>query len=572
MQGRNGNVKNAVSTSMFNTKKITLKHLISLYGEEQGLALFKANERNLFAFHGLAWALGKQSLHYFCEVFLHKLLFDYDNGNVPLSETHYKIWDELQDIILNHNNTRNVYVYPRGFGKSTTITIPVAIWCAMYCIHPFTVIDSSSDDQSAKFVETIKTVIEDNALLKSAFGEFINKNLKYNSTEIEFDIKPNRSKIQAVGSMSSVRGINYNSKRIGLLLLDDAQDEKQISTDASRDKFVDLIQSGILKALQNNDNHVIAVGTVRFKHDLYDTFIHSPGWIAKAQKCIQLEDIDRYFEENEHWQNVFKILRGKNINPTAQFDAENYYIEHKKEMDFPVIWNNYDCFALACEYIGNVVAFKREFQCDIENLGVKRIKSISALPRRVIEQMPFGKTILSVDPASTTNKRSDYSAFCVLSENDENNLKYARRMISQKMEFEEYINTVIALLKEFTDIKLLSIEKQVYSGADVIKIRERIMLDQELCQRPLQILNKARPSNQSKDSRIDTIIPDINMGRIIFCEEDAEEIEQIAEFAGCKFTAHDDMIDALTDAMENIGTIKDDIPTVSFFPFSLLGL
>lgn len=557
---------------MFNTKKITLKHLISLYGEEQGLALFQANERNLFAFHGLAWALGKQSLHYFCEVFLHTFLFDYSNGNVPLSKTHYAIWDELQEAILHRNNTKHCYICPRGFGKSSTITIPVAIWCALYCIHPFIVIDSNTTDQSEIIMTTLKQQIEDNDLIKKAFGEIINKNLKYTSSEVELDVKPNRSKIMSVGSASSVRGINYGGKRVGLLIFDDGQDEKQITTEASREKFVNMIHNSILKALQDDNNHVIAVGTVQYRNDLYDTFFHSPVWTARMEQLIQMDDIDDYFKTNKHWLEVYRILRQKDVNPTALYDAEQYYYDHKKEMDFPLIWEKYNCFQVACSYYDNPVSFKQEFQCNINTLGEKKVKSMSALPKKMIEAMPFSKTILSVDPASTAHKKSDYCAFCVLSENDENNLKYARRMIVKRCEFTEYIETVISLLKEYTDIQMLSIEKQVFSGADVIKIRERIAFDPELCQRPLQILNKARPSNQSKESRIDAIIPDINMGRIIFNDEDVEAMAQIAEFAGCKFTAHDDMIDALTDAMENIVNIKDDVPTVSFFPFAYLGL
>lgn len=186
-------------------------------------------------------------------------------------------------------------------------------------------------------------------------------------------------------------------------------------------------------------------------------------------------------------------------------------------MDFPLIWNNYDCFDLALEYFEDSVSFKKERQCDINSLGEKRITSLSAIPAKDIENKEFTNTILSVDPASTANKKSDYSAFCVLSDT-ENHIKYARKCIIDRLEFNDYIKMILSLLVKYPDINTISIEKQTYSGADVIKLREQIQRIPELMCRPITYINKARTKN--KDSRIDTVIPDINMGRIVFNEDD----------------------------------------------------
>lgn len=560
-----------------NFKKITLKHLISRFGEEQGIQLLKSNEKHLFDYHGLAWALGKIDLKYFCEVFLYNLLFNYnDSDKIPLSKTHYEIWHELEDTILNRNNTKNCYVFPRGFGKSTTITVPLAIWCALYRIHPFVVIDSATEAQSQNFIATVKMCIEDNKLIESAFGKVVNKDLKYNISEIELDIKPERSKIQSVSSTSSVRGINYGSNRIGLLILDDAQDEKQITTEQSTQALVDRIENGIMKALQNQNNHVVALGTIQRKNDVYDTFVNSIGWRTRTEKCIQIDDIDTYFTKNEHWQKFKEILLSIQKNPNAEFDAYNYNDDHIEQMRFPVIWDNYKCPDMAIEYYRNPVSFKKERQCDIHTLGQRRITSMSKIEELQIESMPFHKTILSVDPASTDKKKSDFSAFCVLSENQDNRLKYARKILVRKYDgeyaFNDYINMIVLLLKRYTDIQCVSIEKQVYSGADVNKLREILETDHELKGRDIMIINKSRSKN--KDNRISTIIPDINCGRIIFnsSSEDAEALAQIAEFSGCAYTPHDDAIDALTDAMEYINLITlSNYQKVQFISFDDLG-
>ena len=233
-----------------------------------------------------------------------------------------------------------------------------------------------------------------------------------------------------------------------------------------------------------------------------------------------------------------------------------------------MIWANYDCFDLALEYFEDSVSFKKERQCDINSLGEKRIKSLSAIPAADIENKEFTNTILSVDPASTANQKSDYSAFCVLSDT-ENHIKYARKCEIDKLEFNDYIKKIISLLVLYPDINTVSIEKQTYSGADVIKLREQIQMIPELVNRPITFINKNRSKN--KDNRINTVIPDINMGRIIFNEDDIAAIDQIKEFAGTAYTLHDDMIDCVADAAENIINIENEIPKLQVFSLADFG-
>ena len=265
-------------------KAITLKYMIKLYGKERGTQAFLNEYDNIFDYHGLAWKLGKECLPYFCEIYLHNLLFDYSSGKVPLSEKHFDIWEELQDTMLNQNNTKNCYIFPRSFGKSTTITTVAVLWSALYCLHPYNVIVSAVEKLAKNFIANIKIQIEDNQYIKNSFGDVINKDLKYNAEEIELDIKPQRTKIDCYSSTSGVRGIQYGSWRVGLLVLDDAQDENQIRTEQAREEMVTRLNNGILQTLQNSNNHVIALGTVQYKNDVYDTFNNSLEWQTKKEK------------------------------------------------------------------------------------------------------------------------------------------------------------------------------------------------------------------------------------------------------------------------------------------------
>lgn len=559
-------VTNILSTQ--DAELIALQYLTMKYGKDKAIEIFAQSRSNLLSFHGLAWELGRDNFRFFCEFFLHDFLFDYSGGKVELSDTHYEIWRDLQDIIQNRNGTNDVFIFPREFGKTSTITVPLAIWVSLYGYHRYVAIGSATVPRAEAFLATIKMQIEGNQLIEKCFGNVVNKNLTYNAHEIELDIKPQRTYINCVSAGQSLRGTNYLGNRIGLLILDDMQDPQELKTDEKCAELINHIDDDALKALDNANNHVIAVGTVYRKGDLYDHYAHSPMWRLKRKKCILVDDVDAYFKNNKHWQKFFSICRENNDDENLLYKAEDYYYDHKEEMDFPVIWKNYRCLQMAKSYFKNPVSFKREYQGEIDNLGEKFIKSLSAISADQIESNEYTNTILSVDPAATTNKKSDFSAFCVLSDT-EKHIKYARKMIIGKMEFDDYISTIIRLLLTYTDINVLSVEKQVYMGADIIKLREIINMTPELVNRPLTIINKSRTKN--KDNRIGAIIPDINMGRIVFNEEDTEAIEQIKEFAGTAYTEHDDMIDALADACELIPQIKS-AGNYYFVPFSAYGI
>lgn len=564
-------------------KEITLRYLINLYGKKKGAAIFAENQNNLFDYHGLAWSLGKECFPYFCQVFLHGLLFDSANNCVPLSKTHYELWQEMQDTMLNHNDTRNCYIFPRSFGKSSVLCLPLLLWSALYYFHPYNAICCGVQRLADAAIVTIKSVLEDNHLIDMCFGEILKKGLKYNASEIELDVKPNRSKIEAFSATSNLRGQNFGGKRFGLLILDDFQSDEDTQTAERRQAIWDKLNNDALKGLQNNNNHVIAVGTVQHLECLYSRLLNDPTWMSRIEKCILVDDIDEYFDNNEHWQKCFAIMRTKNAgNNRAIYEAEDYYLEHKAEMDFPLLWkDNYNCFSLAKEYYSDVTSFKQERQCDVRNLGQKRIRELTSISAEKMEEQNFTRTILSVDPAATTKKKSDFSAFCVLSETgdsvvDDTNpnkyisLKYARKCIIDKLEFDDYIDKIVDLLLTYPDINTVSIEKQTYMGADVIRLNERLMQHPALRGRTINIINKSR--SKAKDARINAIIPDLNLGRIIFNDDDYEAMKQIKEFAGTAFTEHDDMIDAVADAVENISECYKPIPVMKVLNTNIWGL
>ncbi|MDD4698767.1 MAG: hypothetical protein PHV07_00740 [Oscillospiraceae bacterium] len=456
-----------------------------------------------------------------------------------------------------------------NIGKTSCVTTPVATWCALYNLKLYTVISSSIAATAEQFIACIKASIEDNPKIEAAFGNVINKKLKYNSEEIELDTKPMRTMIQSIPCTSSFRGRTYCGERISLLLCDDMQNENIIVTENACEALISRFNQDASMALQRNNNHVIALGTLQKTGDLYDYFRHSIAWMSREEKGILIDNLHEYFANHEYWMECKKIMTDK-TNPNAILYAKEYYLQHIDDMQYPRIWDYFDCFDLAKEYFEDPVRIEREFQGNLTNVGERRIKTLITKSKDEFEnnELNFVKSILSVDPAVGIKAKNDFSAFCVLSETD-TGIRYARKCLIAKLQFEDYIAMIIKLLEDYENVTHISIERNTFQGSDVIKLKELIDKHITLRGRNLTIINKMR--NKNKENRINSTIPEINSGSVIFNKEDEQAIEQIKEWAGTRYTTHDDMIDCLTDAIENISQIET-VSKMRVMNLSFLGL
>jgi len=98
------------------------------------------------------------------------------------------------------------------------------------------------------------------------------------------------------------------------------------------------------------------------------------------------------------------------------------------------------------------------------------------------------------------------------------------------------------------------VEKNLYSGADVSKIKELILKEPELRNRQIEFINKMQRTN--KDEKISTIIQGVNTGQVIFNEEDTEFNEQVMDFSGQDFSEHDDAPDCVAQFMIDVKEIE----------------
>lgn len=539
------------------------KYLTKLVGEEKALEMIKSNDRDI-----LAYTLGMNNVEFFNLYFLSDTFVVKDsNTNRNLAPEHYKLWEIGNKVFVEDSIDKVCIIEPRGLAKTTTFNMALSIWLHCYKKSKFTLIGAKTDNDASQFLDSIKRVFAENKKIIKVFGSQIDKkNFTINANE--FELK-NGTYIRVVGSGTSVRGANWGGIRPTVVIVDDYQSETDILTEDARnkkyDRFIKEVEQVGDKAVYRNgkkiksETKIIAIGTVLHIDCLMSKLSRNNNYYTRIQRAIQLEEGQEVEDvlESPLWRQCRKLyFNEKDSNRKAT--AYKFYLDNMEAMKFPTLWEEkWDCFKdLAVIYWENRKAFMSELMNDATSIGEKWFKSVRTESEEDIEANRFIKTLLSVDCASTTGAKSDYTSIIVGSKTSED-FSYIRDIILKKVPFEDYCNLVVDKLEKYRDIQYINIEKNTYSGADVLRIKELIRERPSLKGRKFEFINEMQRKN--KDEKISTIIDRVNNGQIIInkdCEDSHLAVNQLLEFQGQKYSLHDDFPDNLAEFEIKIKNIK----------------
>ena len=552
------------------TKQITYevyllkKYLTKHYNEKKATALIKSKQDDLLS---LAKSLGAIDIAFFCEYFLRDIFIVQDNNEArTLSQSHYEMWQLLNEAFVDDKYDKLNILAPRGWAKSTVCDLALSIWAICYKKSLFTVVCAKTDIDAQQFIFNIKARIVSD-YITNAFGLLLDKSrkdLKVNANETEFT---NGTSLRAISSGTSMRGINWKSIRPQLIIADDMDSEANILTEDARNKqynkWTKELEPCGDKAVYRNGKKIklatkiVSIGTVLHIDGLVSRLARNKDYKTFLRQAIILEPeqtVDDIFD-NDLWLQC-KRLYFNDKDEDSKRTAREFYLLHKAEMKFPILWEEkWDCFNdIAIPFWENRTAFVSEMMNDATSIGTKWFKSIRTEPSSYIENNTFTKTALVIDPATTTNANSDFTAMCVCSETNNNNFMWVRDIVLDKFEFNSYCQKVVDKLIEWEDITHIVIEKNSYQGADVSKIKELIAKEPKLKNRRFEFINKMQREN--KDQKISIIIDPVNNGQIIFIDNNQEAIEQILSFCGQKYSQKDDFPDCVAEGYIKLKEIK----------------
>lgn len=562
------------------------KYLTKHYDEDTAIALLKNNSSDI---DKLAKALGERDIEFFClyfmsDTFVPKGLND-DNSepedhkaNVArrLSKGHYELWDIANEIFVEDKRDKAAIIEPRGYAKTTIFDMAVSVWLHCYKKSLFTLLGAKTDTDATQFLDSIKKVFNENQKIIKNFGRLIDfkavkingERYTVNANEVEFT---NGTYIRTVGSGTSVRGANWGGIRPTVFIGDDFQDEKNILTDAAREKqyskWTKEVEEVGDKAVYRNGKKIkaatkiIAIGTVLHVDCLMSKLARNNDYYTVLRRAIVLKDNETVKDifESPLWMECHDIYFNEKLNEDERKEkARQFYEDHKEEMQFETWWpEKWDCFNdLAIKYWENRAAFMSELMNDATSIGEKWFKSVATRTKEEIDDHIFTKTMLCIDPASTAKKKSDFTAMAVGSKAT-NDFTYIRDLLMKKLEYEQYCKKAVEILERNLDVTHISIERNTFQGADVVRIKELIADSEVLKGKKYEWINEMQKKN--KDEKISTVVDPMNNGQIIICsecEDSKEAVKQILDFQGQLYTPHDDMIDCISELENKIKTIE----------------
>ena len=177
------------------------------------------------------------------------------------------VHDKIFELIDDDTKRLVALAAPRGFGKSTVIGLFFCARKALFRFAPYIVYISSSQTEAAKKVKTLASELMYNPLIKEVFGEL--KGVKWAEENGEIELVDEKGVpfcfIQAKGSGSQVRGLNWRGHRPALFLVDDLEVLADMQNEELRKKQKNWFFSDLVGAMDNADyseSRLIVLGTV----------------------------------------------------------------------------------------------------------------------------------------------------------------------------------------------------------------------------------------------------------------------------------------------------------------------
>ncbi len=327
--------------------------------------------------------------------------FPSPDGQPHFSEFHLKLykwaagtWHQRPGL----DDARDAFLAPRGSGKSTTIFCLILMWAVAHEYVRFVAGYSDSENTVKMHFDTFKDELLGNSLIKADYPHLsLGKNQWQEEVPGE-DTEGNKIVNTAMnlktygGFVFMVRSISSNSlgvkvgaKRPDFILLDDVERPAGDYSPKQAKKRLQSLTGGILPQSQPLGARVVLVGTNLMQGSIIDGMIkvaqgrEGPEWIAGQNFKV-------------HWFRPF-IRREDGTKQSfwpGMWSTEFLLDKEKNDPDFGVNFDNQP------EAQGGAYWESNDFE-------------YGSIPSELVD---FG--ILSIDPATTSKRESDYTAMAVV--------------------------------------------------------------------------------------------------------------------------------------------------------------
>lgn len=427
---------------------------------------------------------------------------------------------EIARNLLDPNVDRLLVAAPRSTAKSTQV-------CFFYPMHRiafkptseqlFIMIISESQEQAINHINRIKWYLENSVEFRQMFGDYgPNTAKKWTNDDI---ILKDGTRIVARGTGQKIRGNIQVDTRPSLILVDDFESEHNAGTQEARAANRRWMTDAVVPSLDDNGK-IVVVGTVVSE----DCFLYwcktATTWKVLWYKIIQDDG-------TLLWPSKFPLDRIEKIKlGYEQLGQPNgFYQEYMNEAQSPA-----------------ERAFKPEYmQQHHYDFVIKEGKHYLSHSVGEKQELIRVNVYAGVDPASSLSNRADYFAIAVVAI-DHNFNVYLVGKLHTRIDPSLQAEKIIEFYLRYKPMRM-KIETTGYQET-LRSYTRKLMTEKKLYIPGLESGVKPRTS---KSERLLSLQPLFAKRKFFFRPED---IEVQSEFLAFPKGKHDDMMDAIWDALD----------------------
>lgn len=508
------------------------EHLVQWFSQQEIDELYQSDRPA----EDVAAELATYDFAFFCRYYLHEYFSEQP------AECHWSVFDDIQWAVNRDKVTSLAECLPRGFGKSTIISVGMPLWCIVGGDDPavkgknrkpykrYIFVMKDSFDQAKLELSSIRNEIEGNELIIRDFGNLVGT--PWGKQEI---VTANGVKIDALGTGQKVRGRRHNAYRPDLIIADDLENDDMVQSPTQRMKVKTWWARAVEKAGDPKTCDFIALGTL-LHYDCFQAWMmERPGVRARKYKAL-IEHADR----QDLWQQWEEKLLNLD-DPYREETAEQFYEANKEEMvaGSEVTWpERFPYVVLRQMMLGekqvihgkNVHAFSAEMQNEPISDEDRLFKTIKyyhyedehgikyLVPDGAGERVPLRNCRLygSCDPSLGESTKGDYSAVIDLLLAPNNRMFIAHASIERRHP-DRIIDHIGVRARYWADVGL-------YYSWFVIETNQFQKLfassaGQQLLRSGIRLPITQVSSQSNKIARIDSLQPDLNNGYMLLYKE-----------------------------------------------------
>lgn len=314
-------------------------------------------------------------------------------------------WTDAREI-SRADGSHNATAAPRGHAKSTNFTFKDDLHAVLYGYKHYILILSDSSEQAEGFLDDIKTELEENGDIIQDFG-MLKGEKAWRSNVI---LTKNDIKVEAIGSGKKVRGRRHHNWRPDLIVLDDVENDENVTTPEQRRKLASWFYKAVSKA-GDTYTDIMYIGTILHYDSLLSKVLANPGYRTAKYRAVISEASNRSLWEE--WERIYTNLFDEN----HEENAKTFYVAHEGEMLegsevlWPEKWTYYDLMKMRVDE--GEASFNSEMQndpIDPENAMFQEEWFEFYEEEEVDFKKPQFLFVGANDPSLGKNKKSDTSS------------------------------------------------------------------------------------------------------------------------------------------------------------------